>query len=161
MAFDPLKATAVCDLLAEFEVAKSLRQACAIVGVAPSTFLYWCSQHEDVAKQYARANEIATDLSFEEFQELNDQPPQTNRFGVDPAWVQWQRMRLDNKKWEMCKRRPSKYSDRITHAGDSANPVAVTVETGELIERIIGNRYAVQPSVGDGAADQASSADAE
>lgn len=119
MAYDPAKAEQVCDLLAEHDQAKSLRQACVIAGVKPSTFLYWCDTHSDLATRYAAAEKVSTDLAFEDFNEANDELPAMGEHGVDTGWVAWQRMRLDNKKWSMSKRRPSKYGDKIQqeHSG--------------------------------------------
>lgn len=127
MAYDPQLAHTVCDLLAENEVAKSLRQACAIVGLAPSTFLLWCDNDGELAEHYARAVKISTDMQFEQFGELNDVEPPLVEGRVDAGWVAWNRQRLDNKKWEMAKRRPSKYSEKVTHAGDPENPIDLVV----------------------------------
>lgn len=127
MAYDADKAKTICDLVAEQEIAKSLRQACSIVGLAPSTFLLWCDTNEALAEQYARANKIATDLQFEEFNALNDERPPTVKGFTDAGWAQWQRMRLDNKKWAMSKRRPSKYGDKVAHTGDDGGPIQFVV----------------------------------
>jgi hypothetical protein len=110
---DTKKAQRVCDLLAAHEEAKSLRQACKIVGIPPSNFLFWCDKNPELAEQYARADKIATDLAFEEFAELNDEAPPRVKGYTDAGWAAWQRMRLDNKKWAMSKRRPSKYGDKV------------------------------------------------
>ncbi len=127
MAYEPQVAHSVCDLLAENEVAKSLRQACSIVGVAPSTFLFWCDNDPELAEHYARAVKISTDLQFEEFGTLNDVEPPLVEGKVDQGWVAWNRQRLDNKKWEMSKRRPTKYGDKVTHTGDPENPIDLVV----------------------------------
>ena len=125
MAYDAQKAEHVCELLAARDEARSLRQACVIAGVKPSTFLYWCDTQADLAKRYAAADKIATDLAFEEFAEANDEQPVMGERGIDTGWVAWKRMNLDNKKWEMAKRRPSKYSDKIQQevSGPDGGPV--------------------------------------
>ncbi len=130
MAYDAEKAKAVCDLLAEQESAKSLRQACAIVGMLPSTFLYWCDQHKELAEMYARADKIATDLAFEEFNALNDEEPPRVEGRVDAGWANWNRTRLDNKKWAMSKRRPSKYGDKVQQeiSGPDGGAIPLSLE---------------------------------
>jgi hypothetical protein len=125
MAYDEVKANRVCELLAAREEARSLRQACVIAEVKASTFLFWCDTQPDLAKRYAAADKIATDLAFEEFSEANDEQPVMGERGIDTGWVAWQRMRLDNKKWEMAKRRPSKYSEKVQQeiTGADGGPV--------------------------------------
>ena len=129
MAYDPVKAEQVCDLLAEGDQAKSLRQACVIAGVKASTFLYWCETNADLAAKYAAADKIATEVAFDEFREQNEELPPTGERGVDSGWVAWQRMRLDNRKWEMSKRRPSKYGDKLQTeiSGKDGGPVQFVI----------------------------------
>lgn len=122
----------VCDLLSSFEEAKSLRQACELAEVHPSTFLRWCEENKAFAEQYARAEKIATDLSFDEFRALNEERPPKVKGYTDSGWAAWQRMRLDNLKWAMSKRRPSKYGDKVQQeiSGKDGAPIeaAITVQ---------------------------------
>jgi hypothetical protein len=139
--YDPLKAQMVCELLeSQEDDCQSLRQCCAKVGVAPSTFLRWCDENEDLAERYARADRIATEIQFERLNELNEVMPPMVDGRVDNGWVQWQRMRIDNRKWALSKRRPSKYGEKVAVGGDPGNPIQHKVDTSELIERIVGNR---------------------
>lgn len=138
---DPLKAKLVCELLeSQADDCQSLRQCCEKAEVPPSTFLGWCDANDDLAEQYARADKIATEIQFERLNELNEQEPPKVEGRIDNGWVQWQRMRLDNRKWALSKRRPSKYGEKVAVGGDPGNPIQHKINTGELIERIIGNR---------------------
>ena len=148
MAYDADKGFLVCQFLeSQADDCQSLRQCCEKAEVAPSTFLGWCDDHQELAEQYARADKIATDIQFERFAELNDEKPPAVEGRVDAGWVQWQRMRLENRKWAMSKRSPSKYGDKIAVGGDPGNPVKHKIDGGELIERILGvsDRDTTQP----------------
>jgi hypothetical protein len=148
MAYDPDKAKLVCSLLAENDVAKSLRQACELADVAPSTFLYWCDQGHMVtdasgkqlplSEHYARADKIKSDIDFEQLAEENEKLPARTKSGVDIGWVAWNRQRLDNRKWILSKRRPSKYGDRVEHTGTMA--VTHTLDRESLIGRLVNDK---------------------
>lgn len=64
-------------------------------------------------KRYARALLIRGDLDLDEIEQLVGETPQKNRWGVDPGWANWQRTRIDAKKWLAAKRNPKKYGERI------------------------------------------------
>jgi hypothetical protein len=45
---------------------------------------------------------------------------------LDSAWVQWQRNRIDVRKWTAAKLKPRKYGEKVqnTHeGGDPSNPI--------------------------------------
>ncbi len=115
---DKAKADSICALLAEGKT--SLRSACAELGVKHPTFLLWASEDPALADQYARAREAGTDSDFEALGELADETPERGPAGtVDPGWVAWKRLQVDTKKWELAKRAPKKYGDKIdlNHSG--------------------------------------------
>ena len=60
---------------------------------------------------------------------------------VDTGWLQWQRQRIDSRKWCASKLKPKKYGDRVSLAGDADNPLKseVQVEAGELFQQILQN----------------------
>jgi hypothetical protein len=156
MAYDPEKAKQICDILAENEIAKSLRQACDIVGISPWSFLRWCNNKRNTLidddgmtvscqQQYARANEIKADLDFEALVQLNDEQPVKLKNGaVDIGWAAYHRERLNNKKWILSKRRPSKYGDKLEVDGSLKHEHSVSRES--LISRIT-ESPAIQQSV--------------
>ncbi|NBW20614.1 MAG: hypothetical protein EBR82_72875 [Caulobacteraceae bacterium] len=44
------------------------------------------------------------------------------------AYIQWQRNRIDARKWIASKLKPKKYSDRVTMAGDAENPMRLQAD---------------------------------
>ena len=141
MAYDALKAQKVCELLeSQDDGCESLRKCCAKCDLAPSTFLRWCGDNKELAEHYARADRIATDIQFEQFHDLNDEEPPTVEGRVDSGWVQWQRVRLDNKKWEMAKRHPKRLGDRPVPGADPENPLHLKIDREETLDKLIGDR---------------------
>jgi hypothetical protein len=119
------KANAVCALVAE---GQSLRKACEAESIKAPTFLLWCSERESLAEQYARARALGNDAEFEALSELQDMAPQLGPSGsVDAGWVAWKRLQIDTKKWELSKKAPKKYGEKIE----------ATHEAGESIQRIV------------------------
>ena len=58
---------------------------------------------------------------------------------LDSAYIQWQKNRIEARKWNAAKQRPKKYGDRITHSGDDNAPVVVENNHnvfGELLKAI-------------------------
>ena len=57
-----------------------------------------------------------------EIDAIADAEPERNKFGIDPGWANWQRTRIDAKKWLAGKRSPKKYGDKIDveHSGEVA-----------------------------------------
>ena len=58
---------------------------------------------------------------------------------LDSAYVQWQRQRIDARKWTAAKLRPKKYGDRTLVSGDAENPLQVGInETvfGEILKNL-------------------------
>jgi hypothetical protein len=109
------KANAVCAKVAE---GLSLRKACEAEGMTHPTFLRWCDEDKALADQYARARATGTDAEFEALNELQDMEPQTGPSGtVDAGWVAWKRLQVDTKKWELSKKAPKKYGDKVELAG--------------------------------------------
>jgi hypothetical protein len=60
---------------------------------------------------------------------------------VDTGWLQWQKQRIDSRKWCASKLKPKKYGDRVSLAGDAENPLqtSVQVEASELFTSILQN----------------------
>jgi hypothetical protein len=110
---------------------RSLRAICRDLGISHTSFIDHVNKSQQLADQYARAKEVGDDLAFDHLRELQTMEPERGKFGVDPGWVAWKRQQVDTLKWELSKRCPKKYGDKITHAGDSDQPL-------ELIVRRIG-----------------------
>ena len=109
----------------------TLRQVAEKHNISDSLILKKAREDEEFCKQYARVIELRTDRDFESLDDDLEEQPQTvsTKFGemIDPAWVQLKRLKIDTKKWALSKRCPKKYGDKITHAGDSDQPLEMIV----------------------------------
>lgn len=128
----------------------SLRKACLIVGMAPSSVMDLVKDSAELAEQYARARsdmlenmadqtlEIADKLFIDVAEDSIDQFGNpitiTRQVPLDP---QRARLMVDTRKWMLSKLFPRKYGDKIEVTGDPDRPLAI-----EKIERVIVNRKA-------------------
>jgi hypothetical protein len=85
--------------------------------------------------QYVRAREEQAESMADEIVAIADETPETapvfdkegNQLSIklDSAYIQWQKNRIDARKWTAAKLRPKKYGERVVHAGDDENPVVL------------------------------------
>lgn len=143
---------AVLDGMAEEGL--SLRESCAKAGVANSTFMTWVAADPDLSEQYARALQEGVELTRDNGVKVVSAPPEmlVTPFGprVDPGYVAWQKLQLDVLKWDLAKRAPKKYGDKLEISGDKESPLAVALDvskmsTGALAE-IMAAQDAAKPS---------------
>jgi hypothetical protein len=113
----------ICDRIAEGE---SLVKICSDAKMPKKTAVYeWLLRHKEFADIYARAREDQADTLADEIHAIADELPQQvvdekgNATRYDSAYVQWQKNRVDARKWVAAKLKPKKYSDRIAHVGDN------------------------------------------
>ena len=107
---------------------------------AQSTISVWWNKNMPFQEQYTRAREEQAETMADEIVAIADETPQTapvfNKDGevidikLDSAYIQWQRQRIDARKWTASKLRPKKYGDRVVHAGDDDNPMVVEANLG-------------------------------
>ena len=97
----------------------------------------WVDADPDLSAQYERARGNRADKIFEEILVIQDEKPdsvvQLGADGeggsqrIDPAFVTWQKNRVDVRKWMLGKMAPKKYGDqvKIEHSGEinSRSPV--------------------------------------
>lgn len=140
-------ADAICIRLGQGE---SLRSICKDDFMPAQSVVYvWLLKHPEFAEQYARAREEQAETHADLIVDIADETPETtpvfdkegNQIDVklDSAYIQWQKQRIDARKWTAMKLKPKKYGDRVTHAGDDANPVVVENNHnvfGELLKAI-------------------------
>jgi len=103
-----------------------------------ATVYVWLAKYPTFQEMYTRAREDQADTLADEIQAIADETPETrpvlNKQGepigieLNSAYIQWQRNRVDARKWIAAKLKPRKYGDRLTHAGDADNPVAVQAD---------------------------------
>ena len=123
MVHDPdTKAEIIAKVIAAVDEGKSLRQACTELGFPRKTVERWISEDEDIAAQYERARENRAEKIFEEILVIQDEKPERvvnlgadgegGSERIDPAFVTWQKNRVDTRKWMLGKMSPKRYGDK-------------------------------------------------
>lgn len=118
-------ATVICIRLADGE---SLREIVKTAGMPDRTTVYdWLLRHPEFAHQYTRAREEQADTLADEIIAIADESPATvevrDREGnvldikIDSGYVNYQRQRIEARKWTAMKLKPKKYGDRVAVEG--------------------------------------------
>ena len=130
-------ANVICTRIAEGE---SLREIIKTPGMPDRSTVYdWLLRHPEFADQYTRAREEQADTLADEIIAIADEQPEIipvvdKRTGeliehkLDNAFLQWQKNRIDARKWTAMKLKPKKYGERVALAGDAENPIKVEAE---------------------------------
>lgn len=132
------KEEVIAAILSSVDDGKSLRQACREIDFPRQTFEHWLEADKKLMGQYERARANRADKIFEEILSIQDEKPDsviqlgpegeggTQR--IDPAFVSWQKNRVDARKWMLGKMAPKKYGDRVEleHSGE--------VKTGDKMD---------------------------
>jgi transposase len=101
----------------------SLRAICRKLKLSRSTVEDWITEDRDgFGGQYARAREVGLENEADEIKEIADQKP------ADAVEAQWQKTRIDARKWRLSKKLPKKYGDKVgvEHSGG----VSIQLDTG-------------------------------
>lgn len=144
--FNQKTADLICMGLSE---GMSLRQILKAdtTGVLPaqSTVYEWLLRHPSFAEQYARAREEQADTNADEILQIADEmPPEytddKGRTSLDMTYIQWQKQRIEARKWTAMKLKPKKYGDKLgLHGVEGAAPIATQDATASKFEEIIRN----------------------
>lgn len=117
----------ICIRIAEGE---SLRKICRDDHMPEQrTVLRWLAADQEFVAKYVRAREDQTEANIDELTEIADEMPPMDANGrTDSGWVQWQRNRIETRKWIAAKLKPKKYGDKVdvNHGGG----INLTVSTG-------------------------------
>ena len=102
---------------------------------AQATVYEWLAAKPDFAEQYARARDEQADTLADEIIAIADEQPELDpiydkdgkliEMRLHSAYIQWQKNRVDARKWVAAKLKPKKYGDRQIHSGDEDNPIVV------------------------------------
>lgn len=142
-------ASEICSRIAEGESLRSICRDESMPSLA-SIFL-WLSQKPDFSEQYTRAREEQADVHADAIVAIADETPDVeevrDRDGnivdlkLHSAYVQWQKNRIDARKWVASKLKPKKYGDRVQVAGEAESPIKVEAEVkaDKLLEALITN----------------------
>lgn len=142
-------ASVICIRIAEGE---SLRKILRDEGMpAQSTVYDWLLRHPDFAEQYTRAREEQADSLADEIIDIADEQPEViavtdKKTGaliehkLDGAFLQWQKNRIEARKWTAMKLKPKKYGDRMAVEGvEGGAPIATQNATADKFLEIIRN----------------------
>lgn len=94
---------------------QTIRIICKDLDINLSTFFYWLRSFEIFSKQYAQAKQEQAEYLAEEIVDIADSPPERDANGnYSNAYIQWQKLRVDARKWTASKLKPKKFgSDSI------------------------------------------------
>jgi len=137
---------------------ESLRTICKDDDMpAQPTVYVWLHKYPEFVEQYTRAREEQAETHADEIVSIADETPLVKEIrdkegnvidiALDSAYIQWQRQRIDARKWNAAKQRPKKYSDKLVHSGDDINPVVVENNHnvfGELLKNLKMKRQSEQ-----------------
>ncbi len=123
----------ITEVLKHMRKGKSLRQSTKKANIAKQTFLDWVDKDPELSGQYAQGRAEMIDWLAEEIIEIADEKLTPTGDGkVDSAMVQWQKLRMEARKWSLSKMAPKKYGDKLELTGDETAPVNI-----QKIERVI------------------------
>jgi hypothetical protein len=137
--YDTNIASEICVRISNGE---SLRQICMADDMpAQSTVYLWLTLHPAFSEMYARAREEQADTLADEIIAIADEQPEIiavvdKKTGaliehkLDGAFLQWQKNRIDARKWTAMKLKPKKYGDKIALGGDGDAPPIKTEDMG-------------------------------
>jgi len=115
-----------------------------------ATIYRWLMKNEEFCNQYARAREEQADTLADEILAIADETPEMNpiidkRTGeliemqMHSAYVQWQKNRIDARKWTAMKLRPKKYGEMVRQNIEDKQGEIVDVTAREVLTKLIQN----------------------
>ena len=132
-------ASVICIRIAEGE---SLREIVKTAGMPDRSAVYdWLLRHPSFADQYTRAREEQADTLADEIIAIADEQPEIiavtdKKTGaliehkLDGAFLQWQKNRIEARKWTAMKLKPKKYGDRMAVEGVENGAAIKTEDIG-------------------------------
>lgn len=145
--YSPELAASILLRLTEGESLRSIVKDADMPGQA--TVYEWLLAKPDFAEQYARARDEQADTLADEIVAIADETPETEpvydkngelvEMRLHSAYIQWQKNRVDARKWVASKLKPKKYGDRQIVAGDKENPLHIENNIDERFSAMITN----------------------
>ena len=138
-------ATQICVRLSEGDSLRTITKSDDMPDRA--TVYRWLAAYPDFCDLYARAREDQADTLADEIIAIADEQPEIievvdKKTGeliehkLDNAFLQWQKNRIDARKWTAMKLKPKKYGERMQVGGDPGNPLEAKVDLG-IFETIL------------------------
>jgi hypothetical protein len=117
---------------------------------AQGTIYVWLFRFPAFQEQYARAREEQADTLADEILAIADETPEMNpiidkRTGeliemqMHSAYIQWQKNRIDARKWTAMKLRPKKYGEMVRQNIEEVQGDVVDVTAKEVLTSIVSN----------------------
>jgi hypothetical protein len=99
-----------------------------------ATIYRWLIRFPEFCEMYTRAREDQADTNADEILAIADEMPpeytdEKGRTTLDPTYINWQRSRIDARKWTAAKLKPRKYGDRVAVEGVEGGAAIKTEET--------------------------------
>lgn len=145
--YSPELAASILLRLTEGESLRSIVKDADMPGQA--TVYEWLLAKPDFAEQYARARDEQADTLADEIVAIADETPETEpvydkngelvEMRLHSAYIQWQKNRVDARKWVASKLKPKKYGERTTITGDKENPLHIENNIDERFSAMITN----------------------
>jgi hypothetical protein len=145
--YSPELAASILLRLTEGESLRSIVKDADMPGQA--TVYEWLLAKPDFAEQYARARDEQADTLADEIVAIADETPETEpvydkngelvEMRLHSAYIQWQKNRVDARKWVASKLKPKKYGERTTITGDKENPLHIENNIDEKFSAMITN----------------------
>jgi len=132
----------ICKRLSQGE---PLRAICRTEGYPEWVTVYnWMERSEALSLRVARAREHGVEAIAQDTLAMIDAPPQVvvDNNGVsriDPAYVQWTKLRTEQRMKLLACWSPNRYGNRVQVAGDKDNPLQVNIQATEMFESILKN----------------------
>lgn len=135
------------EILTRLTEGESLRSIVKDAHMPPQSTVYeWLVAKPEFAEQYAYARDQQADTLADEIIAIADETPDLDpvyskdgeliEIKLHSAYIQWQKNRVDARKWVAAKLKPKKYGDRVTHAGDAENPLEIKANT-EIFDTVL------------------------
>jgi len=135
-------ANKICDLLSE---GTPLRAICRLDDMPDWRTVYeWIERDEAFSGRVARAREHGVEAIAQDTLAMIDEEPRyvedaKGGARIDPAYIQWTKLRTEQRMKLLSCWSPNRYGARVQVAGDKNNPLAVTIEAKELFDSVLQN----------------------
>lgn len=131
-----IPAATIDAILASVTGGAPVRRALRETQTDPKTFYRMIEADAALCQRYARAKLASVDALADEIMEIQDEEPPLRDPGgpspgdpkSDPAWVTWQKNRVDSRKWLLSKLAPKKYGDKVELTGQDGGPFQVVIQ---------------------------------
>ena len=103
-----------------------------------ATVYRWLAADPAFCDMYARAREDQAD-TLADLNPILDKHGALIEIQLHSAYLQWQKQRIDARKWTAMKLKPRKYGERLVHAGDPEAPMEVQNNALDILAAAVKN----------------------